>query len=147
MKGLFIFSLLLASGAIFAKSDKVLTCTFNNIHENASLSLAVSNLGDKDEMTLTEAFTDYEGEPVGVSFSGESEIEWLYFLMFGDSWFNVDDKGNIDYQLDSDGCDVGRLKIYKNNGYQYGYVAIKHRCSGSDTPDTFSKAKCKVTDL
>ena len=144
MKHFLIFSMLFGLNA-FA-GTKEITCSFEKIHPSATVTIAVDNIENPEAITTAEVYTDYDGYDTHVTFSGEEDMEWVYYLLMGDSSFDTDDTGNITYWLDSDGCDVGILKLYKNNGYKYGYIKVEHRCSGRDYPDTYSKAKCTVSD-
>lgn len=139
------FLLLLLSSNSFASTSKVLTCKFEGLKTESTLIMAIENFDNPLEIGLKEIYTDYEGEPTGISYDGE-DLEWLFFLTSGwDSSFSSDKNGNIDFFLDSDGCDVGNLVLYKNSGYRYGYLSLRHHCS--EIKKTYSKVKCEIADL
>ena len=66
-----------------------------------------------------------------------------YTLAYGDTYSSIDASGNFNLEIDDISFEVGVLKLYKNNGYKYGYLKIEHNCSG-DVPATYSKVSCSL---
>ena len=116
-----------------------LSCLIPQISSTASLLITVDNLNTDKVRLNYDHYTDYDGEGAAFSYEGE-ELEWLWVLAL--SWdgqfIELDEKENLKLSLDSDGCDVGKIYLYKNSNFKNGYLRIKHHCSGPNTPDTYS---------
>lgn len=133
----------LISTNLLAQSTTELNCQFKNAVLPGIFSVAFKNLESSSQADLAEIYSDYEGEPTAFSFDGNEELEWFWYLLLsGDNGYEFDQKGNFVLYLDSDGCDVGVLKLYKNSKYRAGYTKIEHHCSG-DVPDTYGILSCK----
>lgn len=127
-------------------STSIIECTFPALSEKGKLFIALDNLSTPSDIALNySTFTDFEGEEVAFSYSGE-ELEWLWMLSlsYDGQSVRLDDRGNLSFFLDSDGCDVGEIYLYANSGFKSGYLSIKHSCSGPERKSTYSKANCRL---
>lgn len=146
MKSMIFSILILALGSISAQGTVTseLTCKFKNNVVKGEFIVAMNHLENPLEAELAEIYSDYDGESTAFSFDGTEDMEWYWYLLRSwDNGYEFDAKGDFNLYLDSDGCDVGILKLYKNNGYRYGYTRVEHRCSG-DVPNTFDLVRCSV---
>lgn len=123
-----------------------ITCKFKKNVVKGTFSVAMSNLMDPQKAELAEIYTNYEGEDTAFSYDGNEDMEWFWYLLLSwDNGYGFDEAGNFVMALDSDGCDVGVLKLFKNTNYRYGYTKVAHNCSG-DVPDTYDTLICKVQE-
>ncbi len=144
MKSLLLSLCFLTTLAAQANVERNINCQFEKFNSSSKLTLAVNNFQDSDLMDLNPIYTDYQGEPVGVTYQG-NDLEWVWMLLLsGDSTFTTDEEGNIVYSLDDDGCDTGVLKLYKNNSYKFGYLFTEHRCGAELYSFVYTKAKCSI---
>lgn len=144
MKSLVLLVVLLGAISAQAGFERTINCKLWELEDKGTVTLAVKNFHNSDLMDLNEIYTDYEGEPTGVTYDHE-DMEWVWYLLLSrDSTFTTDDAGNIYYQLDNDGCDVGEFVLYKNNGYRFGYISVDHKCSGPELTNTYSRARCSI---
>lgn len=139
-----ILALITLSTVSSFAAPTILECSFPSLSEKGKLYISVNNFSTPSSVELDYSeYTGYEGEEAAFSYEGD-ELEWLWDLAL--SWdgqsVELDDKGNMSFFLDSDGCDVGEIYLYENSGFKFGYVSVKHNCSGPNYPDSFSKAKC-----
>lgn len=143
-----ILSFFLITATAYANTTEVLTCEFSEIENSGELYIAVDGLANDNtspELNYTK-FTDYDGDGAAFSFDGSEGLEWLYNLtLSGDGQsVEISAKGDLIFSLDSDGCDVGKIHLYGNSDFKYGYLSVNHRCSGPSYPPTYSKVKCSL---
>jgi|GEM_PF-4922749 len=139
-----IIALILFSSATSFATPTILECSFPSLSKQGKFYISVNNFSTPKNVELYYSeYTDYEGNEAAFSYDGE-ELEWLWSLaLSGDGQaVELDKKGNMSFFLDSDGCDVGEIYLYKNSGFKFGYVSVKHHCSGPGYPDSYSKARC-----
>jgi hypothetical protein len=145
MKVIIALFLVALSTTSFSKSYEI-SCKFSSISKDGKLFMMVDNLYKGNIDLNYTKYSDYEGEEAAFSYVGD-ELEWLWYLAL--SWdgqhIYKDNKNNLVYSMDSDGCDYGNLYLYANSNYTKGYLDIKHNCSGPERKKTYSKAFCKVT--
>jgi len=146
MKHFLVLVLLLISNFSSAETT-ILSCSFDEISSTGNLYIALNSFNKSGEVSLNyDQYTDYEGEPAAFSYEGD-QLEWLWSLAL--SWdgqhVEVDTNGNMIFSLDSDGCDFGKIQLYGNNDFKYGFVSVDHACGAASAPkNTFSKASCSV---
>lgn len=150
--------LVVVSAMSFAANANLSTvqCTFEMHKDQGYLGFQAYNLFDTEEMELNwEAYTDYDGWETAYTYEGE-ELEYIWLYMVGDGGgADFDENGDLEISIDSDGCDVGKIHLYQNNGYKFGYMRITHRCSpewdedgNRSYPSTYSKVACTIdTDI
>ncbi len=138
-----IFSLLFASSFVFAENT-VLTCEVKDGTSKGRIFLDVENIdSDLPQLSTQAGYLDYEGEPVSYSYS--DDLEWLWLLLTSQDghFMDTDRNGNMLFHILSDGCDNGKVHLYKNSNFQFGYLVIYHSCSGPDKTKTFAKVECQ----
>ena len=122
-------------------------CTFEQFPADQKLTFQITNLADTANREFNEVFTDYEGEPNAFTYTSTG-LEWLWLMLTYDelNYLESDDDGNLIIPIDDISCDIGKIKLYKNNDFKFGYLKIEHNCSGPDQQDTYSKMKCEITE-
>ena len=127
-------------------------CTFENHPEQGYIEFQGFNIYDPEQMELNwEAYVDYDGWETAYTYSGE-ELEYIWLWLVGDGGsVSYTENKDMEISIDSDGCDVGKIHRYANNGYKFGYMSVTHRCSpeyddeGKRTyPGTYTKVACEV---
>ncbi len=66
---------------------------------------------------------------------------WLDGLV--DGGFSDDAEGNWKVDADSDGCNIGKLTLYKNSGFKRGFISSKFNCS-TGNPSYAGKVSCTI---
>ncbi|NQZ00789.1 MAG: hypothetical protein HRT45_08985 [Bdellovibrionales bacterium] len=127
-------------------------CEFDNLKNQGKLTFQINNLESADEMELNyEAFTDYEGEEVAFTYTGDELEQYWYWLVYGETGYaEFDDELNLQLPIDDISCEVGKLHLYANNGYRFGYLSVSHNCSkqpGQPTPKTYTKVACELSQV
>lgn len=76
-------------------------------------------------------------------YSPESQQNfWLDGLVDGGS--SDDEKGNWLVSADSDGCNIGKLILYKDSGFTKGFITSEFRCGAGDKERSAGKVSCKM---
>lgn len=147
MKTLIISAFLALTVNLSFAATTVLECSFADLSESGTLEVSLTNFDQPEQVRLNyELFTNpFDGGPAAFSYSGE-ELEWLWYLalsMDGQT-VSLDARGNMSFFFDADGCDIGQLYLYGNNGFRFGYLKVAHYCSGYETEHTYSTARCRI---
>lgn len=142
-------TLILTAMAVFTLASAeatVLECSFPKLSQAGKLFISLDQLETPEQTQLNyDRYTDYEGEAAAFSYEG-NELEWLWMLAlsYDGQSVELDRRGNLSFFFDSDGCDVGKLYLYGNNQFRFGYLSIDHHCSGPEQKRTYSLARCQV---
>ena len=140
MKYLFIIITMMFSINSFASYK--FKCNFSKYSKNSSLYFQVSDL---EKPSLLEAYNNYEGESVEFSYEGE-DIEHLWILLSNDEEQGAIANKNNDFvvPIDDGECNSGKLHLYNNSGYQYGYIRTTDSCYNETT---YSKVSCTISKV
>ncbi len=146
MKSLLMIVLLSIGLNSAQASTQVLECSFPSLSSDGKIMISVNQLDRPQNISLNyDLFTGFDDESAAFAFNGE-ELEWLWYLMISPDGQGVrlDQKGNLVFFLDSDGCDTGKLYLYGNSGFRKGYLSVDHNCSGPDRKRTYSVVNCRL---
>lgn len=143
MKFLLFLTLFFSVNAL--ATTKTFECEFPALsNDNDKIFMKVDNLDDPAKIELNYDYYDYDGYEAAFSFGG-GDLEWLYMMLLsGDAQhIEIDSKGDLIVTIDDASCDVGKIHLYGNNDFRFGYVTIEHRCSGPDVK-SYSKVACSI---
>lgn len=140
MKQIILGMLMLASTQAFAVSDGVYNCEISpkgTDKAKVQLSFEIEQ-GDvtckEDDGDTCMRWFDYG--------PADQEKFWLDGLY--DGGYGYLDNGNWEVTADSDGCDIGKLVLYKNSGFTKGFITSEFRCSGPGTLKYAGTVSCKI---
>ena len=125
-----------------------LECSFPGLSKEGTLLVTFDNLYNEDVDLNYDYYTNYESEDAAFSYSGDLEWLWSLALSWAGQSVNLDTQGNLDIVLnDSEDCDVGKIYLYENNDFKYGYLKIDHTCQegSKEVKSTYSKVNCQIT--
>ena len=143
MKSLLFFLLVFSSFA--SAKTSLFECEFPSLsNDNDKIMITIDDIDDASKVSLNYDHYEFDGYEAAFSFGG-GDLEWLYMMLIsGDGQgIEIDSNGDLILGINDASCDVGKIHLYGNNKFKYGYVSIQHKCTGPNVR-SYSKVRCEI---